>query len=102
MSVSAANVAELRRLEQQAAPETDSGLQALATVESVYAYTISVSRQSGSDEADAVELLARISDAPPSEVRDVATVLRRLGYGVAADRLRRIAGRTRRDLRPLT
>ena len=102
MSVDAADVAELRRLEQQAAPDTDSGLQALRTLPAVYAYTISIARQNGSDEADAVELLARISDAPPSEVRDVATVLRRLGYRVASDRLRRIAGRTRRDLRPLT
>jgi hypothetical protein len=101
MAVSAADVAELRQLEQQASPDADSGLQALETLESVYAYTISIARQSGADEADAVELLARISDAEPPEVRDVAAVLRRLGYGVAAGRLRQIAGRTRRDLRPL-
>ena len=101
MAVSAADIAELRQLEQQAAPDADGSLQALQTIESVYAFTISTARQNGADEADAVELLARISDAPPSEVRDVATVLRRLGYRVASDRLRRIAGRTRHDLRPL-
>jgi hypothetical protein len=101
MAVSAADVAELRQLEQQASPDADSGLQALETLESVYAYTISIARQNGADEADIAELLARISDAEPPEVRDVAAVLRRLGYGVAAERLRRIAGRRRVDLAPL-
>jgi hypothetical protein len=101
MSVDAATLTELRRLEATMSPDADSGLQALGTVEAVYGWLITLARQNGDDEGDMCELLASHSGAPPSEVRAIASVLRRLGYVVASDRLRQIAGRRRHDLRPL-
>jgi len=101
MSVSAADVAELQRLEAAMSPDADTGLQALGTVAAVYAYTITLARQNGDDEGDACEMLARHSGATPHEVRAVATTLRRLGYRPPSDRLRLIAGKRHRTLRPL-
>jgi hypothetical protein len=100
MAVDPRDLEELRRMET-ASPDSESGLEALATVPAVYGYLIACARHDGDDEADMVELLARHSGATASEVRDIAATLRRLSYGVAADRLREIAGKRTRDLRPL-
>jgi hypothetical protein len=101
MSVDAATLAELRRLEATMSPEAESGLAALETLPAVYGYVISRARADGDDEADMCELLARHSNAPPAEVRSIAAVLRKLGYRRAADRLHLIAGRRKHSLAPL-
>ena len=100
MAVSARDLEELKRMEA-AAPESESGLEALETIPAVYAYLATCARQDGDDEGDAVELLARFDEATAPEARAIAATLRRLGYVVAADRLREIAGRRRHGLAPL-
>ena len=98
----AADLAELRRLEQ-AAPDSGSDLSPLETIPAVFGFLIANARSEGSDDdgADQCELLARHAGMTASEVRTIAATLRRLGYAMAADRLRQIAGRRRHDLRPL-
>jgi hypothetical protein len=100
MPVEAHDLAELKRMEA-ASPETGSDLSALETIPAVYAWLITCARQDGDDEGDVVELFARHSGATAPEVREIAATLRRLGYVVAANRLREIAGKRTRDLRPL-
>ncbi|SHN87165.1 hypothetical protein [Bradyrhizobium erythrophlei] len=99
MAVRAGDLAELTRLD--ATPDTGTDLSVLETIPAVYAYLIACARADHDDEGDACELLARHSGATSSEVRSIAATLRRLGYRTASDRLRLIAGRRRRDLRPL-
>jgi hypothetical protein len=99
MAVSARDLKELKRMEA-AAPESESGLEALETIPAVYAWLITCARQDGDDEGDTAELFARFDDATAPEARAIAATLRRLGYLAAADRLREIAGR-RKHLKPL-
>jgi hypothetical protein len=101
MPVDAATLTELLRLEATIAPDSGSDLSALESTAEVIAWLITCARQDGDDEGDTVELFARHSGATATEVRDIAATLRKLGYVVAADRLKLIAGRRRHDLRPL-
>jgi hypothetical protein len=97
----ATDLIELRRMEATMPPESDSSLSALTSVEAIYAFLITCARSEGGDEADTAELFCRFDGATAPEARSIAATLGRLGYTVAATRLREIAGRRRRDLRPL-
>jgi hypothetical protein len=104
MTISA-DLDELRRLEAVASEYGGSDLSTLQTIEELYAWLIATARADGADEGgegDTVETFARFSGATAPEVRAIAATLRQLGYATAADRLREIAGKRRRDLRPLT
>jgi hypothetical protein len=100
MSVSA-DLAELQRLEAASPQDGGTDLSASQTAIELYAWLVANARLDQADEADTVELFARFSGATAGEVRAIATTLRRLGYVVASDRLRQIAGRRKRDLAPL-
>ncbi len=65
------------------------------------AYTVACARNHGDDEVDAAELLVRVAEMSPVDVRQAELVLRPLGYLRVADMLRRIAGRRKRGLAPL-
>src|SRR5579862_5036191 len=101
MTVSARDLDELRRLEATQPDTGNTDLSALGTTAATYAWLITAARQEGDSEGDQVERLARHSGATADEVRAIAATLRRLGYAVAADRLKQIAGRRHRTLRPL-
>lgn len=100
MSVSS-DLIELKRMEAVAPEHGGMDLSGLQTAEELYAWLITCARAEGGDEGDIVELFAQFSGATAPETRAVASVLRRLGYVVASDRLRRIAGKRRHDLRAL-
>jgi hypothetical protein len=100
MTVSS-DLAELQRMAAVSPPESDGSLSALETIPALFAYIATCARGSDRDEADDVEVLARLAQLTPDEVRECAGTLRALGYVVAADRLKQIAGRRRHDLRPL-
>jgi hypothetical protein len=91
---------EAARALEPSVPETDE-LSPLITISSVLAYTATAARADGDSEADAAELVVRLADLTPDDVRQAAATLRALGYAEVANRLRQIAGRRRRDLRPL-
>jgi hypothetical protein len=92
---------ELKKMEA-AMPEIDaSGLAALPTFASVFAFIAAAAHAEGRDAAHDVELLARHGELSASEVRRVAVSLRQLGFKAPAERLLMIAGRRRVDLRPL-
>jgi hypothetical protein len=102
MPVSAADMAELRRLEATL-PESDTGdLAALQSTEEVLGYVIAVSRAEGWDESDAIEIVARSVGMSPADARSHARTLGRLGYRDVCARLQRIAGKRRNSLAPLT
>jgi hypothetical protein len=96
-----ADLLELRRMAAASSSESDGSLAALTSVEAVYAFLITATRSEGGDEGDVVELLCRFDGATAPEAREIAAVLGRLGYTVAASRLREIAGRRKHDLRLL-
>jgi hypothetical protein len=100
MSVSAADLAELARLEQ-GLPEHGADLTALQSVAEVFAYLATIIRSDGGDPPDACELLVRHAQLPPAEVRRVASILKKLGYTEVSQRLAEIAGRRKTSLRPL-
>jgi hypothetical protein len=100
MTVSS-DLAELERMAAASSPESDGSLAALTTIPSLFAYIATCARSEDRDEADDCETFARYAGLTPDEVRHCAGTLRRLGYVVASDRLFQIAGRRRRDLRPL-
>jgi hypothetical protein len=97
----ASDLAELKRMAAASSPESDGSLAALGTIPSVFAFVAAAAKAEKRDPAHDVELLARHGEMSAPEVRGIATVLRRLGYQSAADRLAEIAGRRRIDLRPL-
>jgi hypothetical protein len=101
MTVKAADLAELQKLEQAMPEHGGIDLSGLQTAAELYAWLITTARADHESEGDTVELFARHSGATAREVRDIAAVLRRLGYRDAADRLSWLAGQRRHDLRPL-
>jgi hypothetical protein len=101
MPISAADVAEARRLGEMVPDHDAIDMTALQSIEEVIGYVIAAARAEGDDEVDLVELLVRAADLTPDEVRRVERVLRPLGYVAVADMLRQIAGRRKRDLAPL-
>jgi hypothetical protein len=100
MPVDAAAVAEVRRL--MAMPDNDTTMQAFDSHAALLGFVASEARTDGRDEADAVELVVRSASAKPDELREAEGLLRRLGYVAVADRLKWLAGRRKRDLRPLS
>jgi hypothetical protein len=99
MSVSS-DLAELAKM-PPLSPDRDTGLAALPTLASLFAYLITCARAEDRSEADDCEVFARFTQLTPDEVRECAGTLKALGYVVAADRLKSIAGRRRHDLKPL-
>jgi hypothetical protein len=102
MTVSAAQLSELQRLAAGMPEDGGDELRALETVEELIAYIIADSRASGHDETDAVELLLRLVEMRPGEVRNAEKTMRLLGYSTVSAMMRRIAGRRTRDLTPLS
>jgi len=96
-----ADLVELKRIEPAMPEHGGSDLSGLQTAAELYAWLVTTARADDESESDTVELFARHSGATAPEVRDIAAVLRRLGYAVAADRLASIAGRRRLDLKPI-
>lgn len=101
MPVSAADIAELRRMKAAEPSQSLGEFAVMKSTEEVVGYLIACSREIGSNEADMVETLVRLLELPPSEVRDLEKVLRPLGYRDVCHRLRQIAGRRRYTLVPL-
>jgi hypothetical protein len=101
MAVDPRDLTELAKLEQAMPEHGGLDLTMLDSVEEVIAWLITDARASGDNEVDRAELLIRYADMSPDEVRSAERVLRRLGYRAVADMMRRIAGRTRLDLKPL-
>ena len=99
MSVSS-DLAELAKM-PPLPPDGDTALSALPTLASLFGYMITCARAEDRSEADDCETLARLVQLTPDQVRECAGILKALGYAVAADRLKQIAGRRRRGLRPL-
>jgi hypothetical protein len=98
----ASDLAELQAMAAASRPESDGSLSALETIPAIYGWLIACARSEGnSSEADTVELFCRFSNTSAPEAREIAAVLGRLGYREASARLREIAGRRRRDLKPL-
>jgi hypothetical protein len=93
MPVSAADIAEVRRMAAMAPDYDASDLSALQTTEEVLGYLIATARAEGDDEADLCEIVVRAVELSPADVRRTEGILRRLGYRVVANRLRQIAGR---------
>jgi hypothetical protein len=101
MPVSAADIAEVRRMAARAADYDASDLVELQTTEEVLGYLIATARAEGDDEADLCEIVVRAVELSPAAVRRAEGILRPLGYRQVSDRLRQIAGRRRRALAPL-
>jgi predicted hydrolase (HD superfamily) len=101
MSVSAADIAEVRRLGEIPPDHEAIDMTALQSIEEVIGYVIAAARVEGDNETDQVELVVRAVDLTADTVRDVERTLRRLGYRDVCTRLRQIAGRRKRDLAPL-
>jgi hypothetical protein len=101
MTVSAADLLALRRLEETLPSYGAADLSVLETVDEGLAYVVADARATGDDEADAVEMTVRHAGMTAPEVRQVAATLKALGYTTAAERLKQVAGRRRRDLNPL-
>jgi hypothetical protein len=97
-----ADLVELKRLDAAMPEHGGTDLSGLQTAAELYAWLVTTARSDHESEGDVVELFARHSGATAPEVRDIAAVLRRLGYRDAADRLSWLAGQRRHDLRPLT
>jgi hypothetical protein len=79
MPVSAADMAELRRVAATLPESAGDDLAALQTTEEVLGYVIAVSRAEGWDEADAIELVARSVEMSPADARSHARTLGKLG-----------------------
>ena len=99
MPVDDADVAKLRRMYSENGSAGDD-LRALQSHTEVIAYLIAVARQSGKDEADAIELLVRASDMAREDTRKAERLLRKLGYVVVCDRLRELANWARKKPEP--
>jgi tRNA A58 N-methylase Trm61 len=79
-----------------------STLAAFQSIPEIAAYVVEMSRAEGFDEADMVEAMVRAGDYTPADVRKIERVLRPLGYVVACDRLRKVAGKRRDKLSKLS
>jgi hypothetical protein len=99
MSIDAADLEAARALEATL-PQSDE-LQPLQTVASVLAFMATAARAEGDDPCDGVELVVRLADLSPDDVREVERALRPLGYRDICAGLREITGRRQRDLKPL-
>jgi hypothetical protein len=93
VTVSAADVAELRRLAAELPENGADNLQALHTVEELFAYVVALARAEGLDEADAIELFTRAARSSRDDLRRAAVIMGRLGYNLVSDRLRKLARR---------
>jgi hypothetical protein len=95
--------ADLATLQTMAplSPDRDTGLSALPTLASLFAYMITCARAEDRDEADDCETLARFTQLTADQVRECAGILQALGYVVASTRLREIAGKRKHGLRPV-
>jgi hypothetical protein len=93
MPVSAADVAELRRLADEV--RDDGSLAPLDSTAEVLAYCVAVARAEDHDECDVVEALCRAVKMSRDELRRDEALLRRLGYRAVADRLRKLSRRKR-------
>jgi hypothetical protein len=101
MTISAADLEELKRTEAVMPEHGGIDLSGLHTATELYAWLITTARADGEDEGDVVELFARHSGATAPELRSIAKTLNRLGYAVASDKLSQLAGKRRHSLRPL-
>lgn len=97
----ASDLTELEKMEAAMSKVDASGLAALPTFASVFAYIAAAAQAEGRDPAHDVELLARHSNTSAPEARRIAASLRKLGFKAPAERLFMIAGRRPVDLRPL-
>jgi hypothetical protein len=97
--VELSDIEELRALAATMPPSDE--LSPLTSPEVVIGWIIAQARASGADETRWAEVLIRASEMLPDEVRRYERTLRRLGYVQVADMMRRIAGRRKRDLRPI-
>jgi hypothetical protein len=101
MTVSQAQLDELKTMEAGAREYGGSDLSGLGSIPEVIAWVISDCRAAGDDEVSSAELLIRHSNMSPDEVRSAERVLRRLGFIAVAEMMRQIAGKRRHGLRPL-
>jgi len=103
MAVSAASLEAMRKAvaEMEAAGQSGLDMSSLLDDETVFGFVAASARASGSDAADQVEIVARLSDLQPREARRIAGVLAKLGDREVSDRLRAISGRRTKTLKPL-
>jgi predicted alpha/beta hydrolase len=99
MTVTAADMAELARLDAVVSEVDD--LRPLTSLPEILGYVATAARQAGDDEADHAEMVIRAANIPPDTVRRSAAILAAMGFTVVAERLREIAGKRKRDLKPL-
>jgi hypothetical protein len=99
MPIEAADIEEVRRL-AATLPATDE-FAPLTSTAAVFAFAATKVRATGGDEADGAEVLARAGEMTPDELRRVVAVLAPLGYGLVCARLKELAGRRTRSLKPL-
>jgi hypothetical protein len=103
MAVDAAMLEEAR-MAVAALPANTAGpdLSPLQSLPELLGYVATSARAGeGLGEADMVEVLVRLANLPPADVRAAAITLERLGYRDVSDRLRQITGRRTRSLKPL-
>jgi hypothetical protein len=100
MSVTAADVAELRRVAAEL-PDNDD-LRDLQTAEEILAYVVAVARAEGLDEADAVELVASGAAMSRHDLRQAASIMGKVGYTAVAARLRVLARKAKPEPMPNT
>ena|SRR6266702_96656 len=101
MSLSAAELDDVRKVLADLPSGDGPDLSALQSIEEVLGYMIAYARAEGRDEVEWLELFIRLADLSPERVRRAERVLRRLGYTAATAMMRRIAGRRKHDLAPL-
>jgi hypothetical protein len=101
MPITAAEIAEARRLAALPTNGDDVGLAELQSVEEVVISAINYVRAAGEDEVELIEVLVRAIDLSPDDVRRVEQILRPLGYTALSDMLRNIAGSRKHSLVPL-
>jgi hypothetical protein len=102
MSASAADIAEVRRLVDEPPAHDAADFSPLESAPAVIGFTIACARAEGEDEVELVELVVRAADLSPDAVRGAERILRPLGYVQVCDMLRKIAGRRKHSLVPLT
>jgi hypothetical protein len=100
MAISVADIETARAL-GATLPPSDT-MQPLTTIASVFAFLATAARAEGRSEADDVELVARLADCTADELRGAERTLRKLGYRDVCYMLRRIAGRRKHSLAPLS
>jgi hypothetical protein len=101
MAVSAADIEQARTAAATLRDHDRQDLSALETTEAVLGFMIACARSQGANEVDWVEIIIRAAGMSPDQVRSYERTLRRLGYLAVADMMRQIAGRRKRDLRPI-